>query len=263
MTDPSPDEQLLRRFGEWMRETREEAARIDNRGDDTACVEREVPAAGFGLYRLVEEFTALRHEVKLQTKSSRGLDEQATSLAASLNQALEALRSVQPKEAQAAWTAGQGLARALAELDEALDRGRAQTEKAAATLAGEPGMQWIAKLDAWHAGLSSWRRWRHAAYYRELRELIEREGRRPRQATLLAALVDGYRLIQKRLTQTMLAEDIARIDTVGWPVDPERMVVVDVVDVADSPPGLVHDELRRGYTWKGRLLRQAEVRTTR
>jgi molecular chaperone GrpE len=41
------------------------------------------------------------------------------------------------------------------------------------------------------------------------------------------------------------------------------MTVVEVVDDADQPAGFVVDEARRGYTWKGRLLRYAEVRASR
>ena len=92
----------------------------------------------FGLIDLVEEFTALRHELKLQTKSARGLQEQTEALLPALRQAIEQFRSVEPKEAQAAWTAGKPLAEALADLDEALDRGRGEIEKARRAVVEEP-----------------------------------------------------------------------------------------------------------------------------
>ena len=53
---------------------------------------------------------------------------------------------------------------------------------------------------------------------------------------------------------------IQRIETVGKPADPERMTVVEVVDAPDLEPGTVVDELRRGYAWRGRVFREAEVR---
>ena len=37
------------------------------------------------------------------------------------------------------------------------------------------------------------------------------------------------------------------------------MIVIEVVEDPDRPPGTVVKELRSGYTWKGRLLRYAEV----
>ncbi len=41
------------------------------------------------------------------------------------------------------------------------------------------------------------------------------------------------------------------------------MTVVEVVEDPDRPPGHVVEEIRRGYTWQGRLLRYAEVRASR
>ncbi len=83
----------------------------------------------FGLVNLVEEFTALRHELKLQTKSGRGLIDQAESTVAALRQAIEHFRSVEPRESQAAWSAGKAIAEALGDLDEALARGRREIER--------------------------------------------------------------------------------------------------------------------------------------
>ncbi len=65
------------------------------------------PGAEFGLIQMAEEFTALRHELKLQTKSGRGLLEQAEAMVSAIRQAIEQFRSVEPKEAQAAWAVGQ------------------------------------------------------------------------------------------------------------------------------------------------------------
>ncbi len=72
-------------------------------------------------------------------------------------------------------------------------------------------------------------------------------------------MLEGYGLIHSRLARVMAAEQIERIPCEGHPVDPERMIVLEVVDDPDRPPGTVLKELRSGYTWKGRLLRYAEV----
>src|SRR5262249_11029972 len=76
---------------------------------------------------------------------------------------------------------------------------------------------------------------------------------------ILDALLEGYGLIQSRLARVMAAERIERISCEGRPVDPERMIVIEVVDDPDRTPGTVVKELRAGYTWKGRVLRYAEV----
>ncbi|MCA1686979.1 MAG: nucleotide exchange factor GrpE, partial [Planctomycetia bacterium] len=116
MTVPPDDEAVLSRFRQWLAE-----ARAGDDGPDPLPPEANEPE--IGLYRLVEEFTALRQEVKLQTKSGRGLQEEAESLLTGLRQAIEQFRSVAPKEEQAALAAARPLAEALADLDEALDRG--------------------------------------------------------------------------------------------------------------------------------------------
>ena len=57
----------------------------------------------------------------------------------------------------------------------------------------------------------------------------------------------------------MAAEQVAHIPCEGKPVDPELMTVIEVVDLPDQEPGTVARELRRGYTWRGRVFRFAEV----
>jgi molecular chaperone GrpE len=254
------DEQLLQRLGEWLRETRAEAERLKEPIPTTA---EAANPPDVGLYRLVEEFTALRHEVKLQTRSSRGLEEQIETLLASLRQAIDALRTIEPKEAQAAFSAGKALALALAELDDSLERGRVQTEKAVEDLREGQGRDALRLANEFYASHTWLQRTMFADYHDRLCHFIERNQQPPRRAALLDALVDGYRLIQNRLAQALWAEGILRIDAAGKPIDPDRMIVVEAVDSRDLPGGVVFDELRRGYTWKGRVLRYAEVRATR
>jgi molecular chaperone GrpE len=260
MTEPYDDEEaLLAQFRLWLREARAEAEALE--------AEPPLALAGaegedVGLYRLVEEFTALRHELKLQTRSTRGLQEQAESLLPPLRQAIEQFRAVEPREAQAAWAAGRPLAEALADLDAALDRGRAEIEKARHGLIDEPAAAVAAELDALFARQSWFRRRRVRTYHEEVKEVLRGHGPESRRA-LFDALLEGYGLIQSRLRRTMAAEQLQRIDCIGRPVDPERMTVVEVVDDGRQAPGVVIDEVRRGYTWRGRVLRYAEVRATR
>lgn len=253
------DEQILVRLGDWLRETRAEAAALD---EDNSFASNSATGE-YGLYQLVEAFTTLRHEVNLQTRSSRGLEDQTKSLLPAVQQAIEALRSIEPQETQAAWNAAKPLATALADLDEALQRGLAQTERVVATLQVEPEVDALARLDAAFAAQSSFARWWHGGFFQRLRTPLAAVEPKPQRQAALAALLDGYRLIQKRLAQSLQAVGISRLRTVGQPVDPEQMIVVEVVESERYPAETVCDELRSGYLWKGRLLRCAEVRATR
>ena len=59
------------------------------------------------------------------------------------------------------------------------------------------------------------------------------------------------------------SEAIEPIACLGLLVDPERMIVIETTESTEWPPQTVTDELRRGYTWRGRVLRLAEVRAVR
>jgi molecular chaperone GrpE len=250
---------ILDRFRRWLEATRAEASDLGADGPYALDPTEETSGArpDFGLVNLVEEFTALRHELKLQTKSGRGLIDQAESMVAALRQAIEQFRSVEPKEAQAAWSAGKPIAEALGDLDEALARGRREIERISRRLADDTTLALADAIDERFRRQSWLRRLLTADYHRQVQNVIH--GGTWLRRDMLDALLEGYGLIQARLARVMAAERIERIPCEGRPVDPERMTVIEVVDDADRPPGTVVKELRSGYTWRGRLLRYAEV----
>jgi molecular chaperone GrpE len=251
------DEALLDRFRRWLRDARAEADATPADDEPTGGEGRDV-----GLYTLVEEFTALRHELKLQTKGARGLQDQAEAMLAALRQAAEQFRAVEPKEAQAAFAAARPLAEALADLDEALDRGRMAIDQARRRAAEEALPDPVGALDDLFARRPWPARLLLRRYHYRARALLQAQGRALNPG-LLDSLAEGYGLIQGRLRRSLAAEGIEPIPCVGRPVDPEVMAVVGVVDDPGRPPGSVVEEVRRGYTWKGRLLRLAEVRAVR
>jgi molecular chaperone GrpE len=253
MTESIDEQLVLDQLRQWLRDAHAEPLTPSASSNG---IHEEV-----GLYRLVEEFTALRQEVKLLTKGARGLQEQAEPLLPALRKAIEHLRSLEPPESRAAWKAGKPLAEALANLDEALVRGRTELEKARSRIVDEAHAELLARVDSAHAA-QSWlrRRWTRS-YHAVLRDVIDQNGPAARRP-LFAALIEGYSLIQTRLSRVLHSEEIERIETIGLPVDPERMTVIELLD-HPGPPSHVVDELRSGYTWRGRILRYAEVRASR
>jgi molecular chaperone GrpE len=262
MTEPLDAENLLARFREWLAEV-------------GALAPVDAPAASgeadgdVGLCRLVEEFTALRQELKLQTKSTRGLQEQTETLLPAVRQAIEQMRAGGPATAGAVsragdpgWKTGKPLAEALADLDESLERGRGEIEKARSRLVDEPDRALVAALDA-HLARQSWlRRWWFGGYHARVRAIAASQGAEKRQP-LFDALLEGYDLIRSRLRRALDSADIKRIECVGRPVDPDRMTVLEVVEDPVRSPGEVVEEVRSGYTWGERVLRYAEVRAAR
>jgi molecular chaperone GrpE len=257
MNDFIDPEAILERFQKWMSEAREEARNLALSGTNHHPVhdsERE-----FGLIDLVEEFTALRQELKLETKSTRGLREQAEALLASLQQAMEHFRSVVPREEQAAWTAGKGLAEGLASLDEALDRGRTEIEKARVLLVDQAIQSLETDLGRLYKSQTWLNRRLFRRYHEQVMQCLLRERKGVRQQWF-DSLLEGFGLMQSRLNRVMKEDHIERIECLSRQVDPDRMIVVEVVHDPDRPNNIVIEELRRGYLWKGRVLRYAEVR---
>ena len=199
--------------------------------------------------------------MKLETKGSRNLNEQVETLLPVIRQAIDQIRSVAPREEQVLQAVARPMAEALADLDEALERGRLEIEKARDRLAASAASI-EADLDALFKGQPWYRRAWLSAYHQKVRELVGNRARES-QAEIFAALLEGYGLIQARLRKALEAGQVSRIDCVGQPVDPSRMTVIEAIDSVDQPPGYVVNEVRRGYTWRGRVLRYAEVRAAR
>lgn len=302
--DEDHEEQLVAQFRQWLREAREEGARLadeaqdDDKFDDASADESAESAAesrdsdhahacehdSVGLYRLAEEFTSLRQEVKLQSRGARGLEEEIAKLLPFLQRSLEAtktwdervsdsLQAVTRAVSQNSSTSNdsqtrltQTLAAALADVDDALDRGRRQLERARASLEEPVSSDLTSQVDALFARQSAWARWQSRAFYEDVRKrIVETSAAAPPQA-LRDALVDGYALLQQRVQRWLEKAGITRIATVGHPVDLDKMVVVEAVTAdpaGETRVGTVVDEIRRGYEWNGRLLRCAEVRAIR
>ena len=70
-------------------------------------------------------------------------------------------------------------------------------------------------------------------------------------------------MVRKRLERAMAKEGLSRMASVGLPVDPHAMTVVEVVEADGHVPGTVVEEIRPGYRWNDKVVRYAEVRAAR
>ena len=231
MSDPINIDDLLGRFRQWLDRARDEAHEGPTPAEAGLATGE---SREFGLIDLVAEFTALRQELKLQTKSTRGLQEQTESLLPPLQQAIEHFRSVAPREEQAAWTAGKPLAEGLATLDEALERARGELEKARHAILDESVQELEGDLEQLFKRQSWFRRRRFRSYHEQVVQAVARwrQGDRRRW---FDSLVEGFGLMQNRLRRVMQAESVERIECLGEPADPERMIVVEVVHDPELP----------------------------
>ena len=256
MSDWPDHESMLTQFRDWLAEAQ---AQVDALPADLEPLAGATDVRAIGLYDLVEAFTTLRHELKLQTKSARSLEERSQSVLDAIEGALTQFRAVQPQEQQAAEQAAKPLAEALADLAEALQRGRKVIEAAQKRLLETTGTRLKSRLDQLFREQSRWQRWRSRPFYESACRLCDQQVSREQQE-VFQSLLEGYGLIEKRLHRVMREEKIHPIATVGTQVDPACMTVVEVTANAGRPAGLVVEEVRPGYLWKGKVLRFAEVR---
>jgi len=255
-----PDvEEILGRLRDWLVQVREEAEAL---GGDEVPASEESRSTPVGLFRLVEEFTALRHELKLSTKSARALEEQSQAALGGLERAVGAMEAVGPKEAEAAQRAAWPLLVSLAELDEALRRGRAVVETARHRIVDQSAEALVNELDERFRRQPWGFRWLVAGWHRAVRGHVRRHAAEVHGA-IFDSLVAGYELIQNRLQRAMAREGIVRTACLGKPVDPHTMTVIEAVDDPAGAPGTVVEEVRPGYVWKGKVLQYAEVRAVR
>ena len=256
--DNWPDqEKVLTRFGDWLEKTRSECESLD---DDAADVQR--PLEPIGLYQLIEQFTALRHDVKLLTKAGRGTEERNEATLLSLQAAIEQFRAVERKEDEAADKAARPLVEALVDLDESLARCREVIERAKHRFLGALGAELEEsrrRLDELFRTQPWWRRFLCRPWHEAARGLYS-GGALDTYRGIFDSLLEGYDLIENRLQRTMQERSIVRMQCLGEPADPNRMTVLEVVSDPSRRPQTVIEEVRPGYCWEGRVLRFAEVK---
>ncbi len=76
-------------------------------------------------------------------------------------------------------------------------------------------------------------------------------------------LHQGVQMIFQELMRTLEREGVKPIESVGQKFDPFVHEAVEVVETEEVPPDTVVDEVQRGYTYQGALLRPARVRVAR
>ena len=80
-----------------------------------------------------------------------------------------------------------------------------------------------------------------------------------KEAEDASALLKGVEMIHKNLTRMLEREGLERIDAVGKIFDPKFHEIVVKIPRNDCEEGLVLEEVRKGFVFKGRVLRPCMV----
>lgn len=73
----------------------------------------------------------------------------------------------------------------------------------------------------------------------------------------------GFEMIYRRLSETFVQEGLEVIPTVGNMFDPTRHEAVAFETSEEQPANTILEELRRGYTFRGKVLRPALVKVAK
>jgi len=185
------------------------------------------------LFALVSQFTALRHEVNMQTRSVRVAVEQNAEIVTRL----AAQEPTHPGEEL------RPVAKALIDIADSLALSQRQMEKFRVTaepLVQQPSGGFFAKLFG-------------SAPQPDFGKLKQ----------LVAAAADGYALSLRRVERLLPDLQLEPVDCRGEPFDPETMEAVEVVGETGQRAGTVIETVLPGYLWRGKVFRFAQVKVAR
>lgn len=225
----------------------------------------------FDVATVLQQFVALRQEVNLQTKASRGALEQNGQTLAMLQEALGDLQKQQAQLEENDQSVQDEIVRpllkTLIDAHDALSLAERQVRRlldtTQVTETASPAPP-VIKLKIPH-----WARWMglDASIEAQLAPLYAwrpspgSDSDRYRQS--LDALLTGYRMSSTRIERALESYGLETFPCVGEPFDPELMEVAEVVRDEKRGRTEVIEELRRGYLWRGRLFRCAQVRVAK
>lgn len=72
--------------------------------------------------------------------------------------------------------------------------------------------------------------------------------------------VDGLKMVLKNLTSALEAAGLKRIESVGRPFDPSIHEAVEKVQGKSNGEDMVVEETRKGFTFRGRVVRPSSVK---
>ena len=84
-----------------------------------------------------------------------------------------------------------------------------------------------------------------------------------KEAKDFLAVQEGVDMIHVLIQKFLKDIGVEKIKTVGEKFDPHFHEAVETVDLKDKEEGMIVEELKPGYTFKGKLLRPASVKTVK
>jgi molecular chaperone GrpE len=198
---------------------------------DVAPAEPAEESRRTDLYSLFAELVTLKNEVRLESRQVKTVLDEFRAV-------FEILQASQ------------------SQLGGELDRARAALPEQRRAALKPVLLELVELYDRLEAGLRALQNYRPTVLGRLL-------GLGRRERALLHAITEGQDISLRRLEQMLSNQQVAALAALGQPLDPHTMRAAEVEQRNDVDNGVVTEELRKGYTWQGELLRLAEVKVNR
>ena len=224
--------------------------------DNVVATSMEPELELLGAVDIVEAFTTLRHELKLQVRGGRELQQSLIDMIQRLEQRITSLptstsaniSSESRKLAEAIAEIEEGLQRAIESIVQKSESARSDINvlnRYDAMVAKAP---WIAKTFA-----GNW--------LEDLRAgLAHSIATAKRADSTQDATHRGLELLLARVHRLMQQCEIERVNVLHQPFDAESMNAIDLIVDPQVPSAHVAQQLRPLYRWRSNTLRCAEVR---
>jgi molecular chaperone GrpE len=223
------------------------------------------------LHTLLSQFTALRHEVHLQTRAARAQQEQGAEALHRLGETIAALQQSQLSarlgEEQARDEVLRPLLKSLVDVYDALSLAEREVSRAQESVPppseapAPPPAPPVVTPSFWARLFATVPRQTGAS--EPTRQPAPAQPAPDRARQVLASILTGYTMSLQRVDRALRQHGLEPIPAVGQSFDPERMEVLEVVTDSGRPSGEVVAEVRRGYLWRGRVFRFAQVRVAK
>ncbi len=213
------------------------------------------------LATLAAQFTALRHDVNLQTKAARAV----LDLHGSAKPAAPDADALQKPTRKLLIDLADALSLSLREVTRTIEALAEAEESEPEPWPEMPqaSPSFFSRLLGRGSASSEWQAWAEAIESRAADSAERQAAEREQLASVLASLADGYTLSLRRVERAFPQYGLEPIECEGEPFDPELMEVVEVVGDSDAPSGIVVAVVRDGYRVAGQVLRFAQVTVAR
>ncbi len=218
----------------------------------------------FGLVDVIEAFTAMRHEWRMQTRETRDLAQLIGDASARIDRCQAELQSRQDARGELVQNE---LVRQLVDAVIDIDVHLSRAIQAAITYEAISQNSAVGELrstiDAWFGGLNQFTRWLCGRLHERLLSVLDDVDAKSQSHANHHRTHEGLELVLSRLRRLMHDQQIERVETMGKPFCAQTMQAIDVVDGNLQDCAQVVDQLSPAYYWQGRLIRYAEVRVAR